>query len=298
MEKKYLSPKSPAIIDIGSNSVRMMFAGDSFSKQSIVTRLSEGLYLSGYLSDESIKRTLEAITNYVNLARQAGTQDIHIFGTQAMRQAKNAQTFQKIIYDKTGCVVEILDSQTEALCGFLGATSDIHKDSKVCVIDIGGASTEITVGIPPQEKIIYSKSIEIGVVTLKDLFFSDTQKFDSLIKDAIREYGLIDADYFVGIGGTFSSLSAMIMGLKTYDASKVDNSKINIIDLQKLKDHLWHQDSTQIYNEYQFLGQRAQVIKYGALWSLELMKHFKISTIQASEKDSLEGYCVINNIKP
>jgi exopolyphosphatase/guanosine-5'-triphosphate,3'-diphosphate pyrophosphatase len=293
MEKKYISPKT-AIIDLGSNSVRLMLTGES--KQSMVTRLGEGLSFTGLLSREGMNRTLDAVLFYVAEAKKSGAQKIHIFGTQAMRAAKNARDFRQMIFDKCGLDVDIIDGQTEALCGFLGAAGSLPKNTSAAVIDIGGASTEITIGVPPKE-ITYSKSVPVGTVALRDYYLNDKIRFDNLIKTALENYGKLTALSFVGIGGTFCSLSAMIMQLKEYDAQKVDNSKIEFEALNDLFQKIWPLEEEDILKEYGFLGKRARVIKFGALWTLELMRYNDIQKVIVSEKDNLEGYCVLKNIK-
>ncbi len=295
MAKKSSRPKTRAVIDLGSNSVRMLLTGQNYSKQSKVTRLGEGLSLSGVLSEAGVKRSLDAVLGYLAAAKKAGAQDIHIFATQAARIAKNSDYLKKLIYNQTGLDLEILDGATEALCGFLGAASDMPERVNIGVIDIGGASTEITVGVSPQ-KIIFSKSLPIGAVSLRDLYLNDQNQFKSQIIEALEQCGQIKAESFAGVGGTFCSLSAMLLGLKAYDAQKTHNSIIKYGALQNLQKSLWPKDENQIYNEYEFLGERAKTIKYGALWALELMGHLNIKAIQISEKDNLEGYCILKNI--
>jgi exopolyphosphatase/guanosine-5'-triphosphate,3'-diphosphate pyrophosphatase len=274
----------------------MLITDRNYSKQSVVTRLGEGLSISGVLSNEGIKRSLDAVLDYIAAAKKAGVKDIHIFATQAVRAAQNSDYFKKLFYNQTGYDLEVLDSADEALCGFLGAVSDMSQEINIAVLDIGGASTEITIGVSPNQSI-YSKSLPIGAVSLRDLYLNDITQFESQINKELDRLGCIKADTFVGIGGTFGSLSAILLGLKTYDARKTHNSIIMYNALQDLKKSLWQKDDAQIYNEYPFLGQRAKTIKYGALWALELMKRLNINAIQISEKDILEGYCILKNIK-
>lgn len=295
MEKKFTSLKT-AVIDLGSNSVRLMIVGQAYSKQSVVTRLGEGLSFTGRLSQESMDRTLKVVLFFINEAKDAGAEDIHIFGTQAMRTAQNAEAFRRVIFEASGINVEVLDGQTEALCGFLGAASNLPQNINTAVIDIGGASTEITIGVPPKE-ILYSKSVPIGTVALRDLHLDDKLKFDDLISSSLDIYGKIDAQNYVGIGGAFCSLAAMVLGLKEYDAKVVDNSVITMEDIAAVFDKIWQKSEEEILSFYPFLGARARVIKFGALWAKELMRHFNIQKIYVSEKDNLEGYCILKNIK-
>ncbi|HEY8423499.1 MAG TPA: hypothetical protein VIL23_01920 [Clostridia bacterium] len=297
MEKKYISQKNPtAVIDLGSNSVRLMLTGQEYSKQSIIIRLGEGLSYTGVLSIDAMRRAVDAVSYFAGLAKDAGAKDIRIFATQAVRAAKNAGELKKMIFEACGLEVEVLDGKTEALCGFLGAAFNIPQNLTAAVIDIGGASTEITIGKPPKE-ISCSKSVPIGAVVLRDLYLQDQGRFEALIKESLDAFKEVKAQSFIGIGGTFCSLSAMIMNLKEYDSKKVDNSVISLNALEDLHKNIWEKDEQEILEKYSFLGQRARVIKFGAFWALSLMRRFDMPKIYVSEKDNLEGYCVLKNIK-
>ena len=286
-----------AIIDLGSNSVRLMLTGQKTVKHTMVTRLSEGLSTYSVLSDAAMQRTLKAIYDFIDIAKKSGAHNIYIFATEAMRTAGNADIFKRKVFSKTGIQIDVLKGTDEALCGFLGAASSQNKQL-IGVIDIGGASTEISIGNTDQNTgLSYCKSLPIGTVRLRDLFYKDRQSAEEYIKKTILEYGNIQADSFIGIGGTFTSISSMLLGLKQYNSQAVDNSTIQLEKLQKLSDELWAKDDNQIYMSYPVIGaERAKVIRYGAVLAKSIMQMLGTNIISVSEKDNLEGYCILKKI--
>lgn len=285
-----------AIIDLGSNSVRLMLTGKSFAKMSKVTRIAEGLSTTGILCDAAMDRTLAVLEDYVIYAKQAGAHNIYIFATEAIRAAKNSHEFLKKVLQKIGIEIDVMSGNDEALCGFLGAVSgQSEKGQFLGVVDIGGASTEISIG--KNNEITYSKSLSIGTVRLRDLFGLDRKALEKYIKETIQNYGQSKADKFVGIGGTFTSLSSMLMGLKQYDPKIVDNSIIKLKALNTLVNELWIKSDQEIFESYPTLGiERAKVIRYGAVLAQSIMKMLNIENITVSEKDNMEGYCIYKKI--
>ena len=76
-----------AVIDVGSNSVRLMFTADGkvLYKTLETTRLGEGLAFSPRLKDDAMRRTAEAISAFVARAKDGGAERIFAYATAAVR---------------------------------------------------------------------------------------------------------------------------------------------------------------------------------------------------------------------
>lgn len=284
-----------AVIDLGSNSVRLMLTDKKFDKLTQVTQLSQGLSTYGVLCDAAMERTLSVIISFIEYARSKNADNIFIFGTEAMRAAKNSQYFKNLVFDKTGIEIDVISGNDEALCGFLGAVSGKSISKTAGVVDIGGASTEISTG--DKDGLKFSQSLPIGTVRLREMFGQDYEHLSEYIKRIIKEYADIKADSFTGIGGTFTSISAMLLKLQRYSSQLVDNSTIKLESLTKLNKELWLKDDNEIYTSYPVLGaERAKVIRYGAFLAQNIMEMLNVSSIAVSEKDNLEGYCILKKI--
>jgi exopolyphosphatase/guanosine-5'-triphosphate,3'-diphosphate pyrophosphatase len=202
---------SSAVIDVGSNSVRMLFRGE---KQIENTQLAEGLMTSGKLKDEAMARTADAVRAFAVQAKEDGAESVYAFATEAVRSAENGGDFIKILKD-CGVAAEVIPSETEGIIGFDGA----YTDGKPCVVDIGGASTEVTVG--DGVKIYYSHSMPLGSVRLKD-YSADADKQLAYARERVKEYGAVPKfDRLVSIGGSVSVLCAVMQSLEPYDPNKI-----------------------------------------------------------------------------
>mgnify|MGYP002517431394 CR=1 FL=1 len=85
--------KKFAVIDIGSNSVRLMFVADGkvLYKTIKTTRLGEGLAFSPLLKSEAIERTISAMQEFLAKARDEGSQSVYAFATAAVRSAEKTR---------------------------------------------------------------------------------------------------------------------------------------------------------------------------------------------------------------
>src|SRR5882757_7172496 len=88
-----------AVIDIGSNSTRLLVADvaegrvSEVERQSRVTRLGRGVDLSGQLSAEAIEAACDAIADYVAICRDAEVENVESIATSAVRDATNGSAF-------------------------------------------------------------------------------------------------------------------------------------------------------------------------------------------------------------
>ncbi len=281
-----------AVIDIGSNSVRLCFMENKKvnPKKVNTTFLSENLAITGVLLPEAIKRTTNAIIDFVNEAKQKGADRIFIFGTEAMRSGKNAYVVSEIVQNETGITIDVISGKEEALCGFIGANT--HGE-KVCVIDIGGASVELVQG---QTQIEDGLSLPIGVMRVKDICKNDRQKTHEYYCEQVKKYPHFKYKA-IGIGGTATSLSAMVKKMQTYDASANHGTVVTLDELIELENQIYAcKDSNEIAKVFPSIGEkRARVIGVGCIALIEILKYLNKTEFTVSEHDNIEGYYILKN---
>lgn len=282
--------KMKHVIDIGSNSVRLAcFAdGKTLYKRLATTRLGEQLAFTGRIKAEAIERTALAVKDFVLSAEEENTQKIYIFATEAVRSAQNGADFTARVKQLCGIDLEVLSGEQEATVGLLGALG--NKDGGM--IDLGGASTEVTV----REKgnIIYAKSLKLGAVRLYDLAGRDKRKLHKVISEKIDEYGDFRADKYdmYGVSGTATTLAALKHGLREYDPTIVHGTVLNLSEVEKYADMLLNTSLKDIEKMLTVDSRRADIIGGGSLFLAEIMKKFKIEKLTVSESDNLEGYLI------
>ena len=173
-----------AVIDLGSNSIRLLIvniSGQTFLpvyKKLIVTRLGQGVVKNQLLDDMSMKNTIKAMAEMKHDTLSFGCERVYAFGTSALREAKNGKEFLNDIKNQIGIDVDILSGKDEALFSFKGARRGLFNLSKVLIIDIGGGSTEFSLG---NSQLIKSVSLPMGAVRFTNTYVkSDPPKLDEL----------------------------------------------------------------------------------------------------------------------
>ena len=280
--------KKFAVIDIGSNSVRLMFVADGkvLYKGLNTTRLGEGIAEKPILRAAAIERSARAVELFYNKAKEEGAEEICAFATAAVRSAENGAEFTDRVKELCGLSIEVISGEEEAEIGILGALGGADGG----VIDIGGASTEIVV--KEQGEIVYKKSVNIGVVRLKDKCGREKDLLVEAAKNAAKEFGKIPTARMHGIGGTATTLAAQILRLQEYKSEKITGAKITALQMQEMADKLLAMSVEEIAALPCMPKGRADVLTGGAVLLATLMQELCIEELYASDQDNLEGYAI------
>lgn len=281
------------IIDIGSNSIRLMISDGKKSLKKYVetTKLADGLAKTGILQDAAMERSLFAIQKFVAIAQKYNA-EIHIFATEAVRSAKNSSVFTSDIKRLTDIDVDVVCGDMEAKLGFTGAS----EGQNVCVVDIGGASTEIVCG--DNGNILYGKSVPIGAVRLRDNCGEDEDKLQTYIAENLKNYGTIPTmDKLVAIGGTASTLVSVLLQMEEYDSDLVHNYKLYRKDIEKIYNQIKNTAPEERCRIKGLVAGRRDIIVGAAFELIKIMEMLGFDYLFVSEKDNLEGYLMLNKDK-
>ena len=281
--------KNFAVIDVGSNSVRLMFVADGkvLYKRLNTTRLGEGVAKYPRLNATAIERTAQAVAGFYAQAQADGAEAVFAFATAAVRSAENGREFVERVYALCGLSVEIISGEQEAEIGILGALGQADGG----VIDVGGASTEIV--IKKDGAFVYKKSINVGVVRLKDKCGREKVLLVEEGKRAAREFSpLPEISTLHAIGGTATTIAAQVLGLQQYDSAKVTGAQISAETMQAFAEKLLKMSVEEISLLPCMPKGRADVLTGGAVLLATLMKELHIQTLIVSDRDNLEGYAI------
>jgi exopolyphosphatase / guanosine-5'-triphosphate,3'-diphosphate pyrophosphatase len=299
-----------AVIDIGSNSTRLLIAEvvdgrvTEVERQSRVTRLGRGVDLSGQLSAEAIEAACEAIADYVAICREAGVERIEAIATSAVRDASNGSAFVAELRERFALSARVLDGEEEARLTYLGATCENTPTEPSLVIDIGGGSTELIVG--SGDEISFHTSLQAGVVrhserhitndppgtTELEALASDVR---SLIERAIADQPGARATAGIAVAGTPTSLASIEIGLEPYDPKQVHGHTLTLTSIQRQLSKL---ASAPLSKRAEIVGlhpDRAPNIVAGVVILVEAMRAFLLESIEVSEHDILYG-CAISAV--
>ncbi len=278
-----------AVIDIGSNSVRLLFVADGtiLYKRLHTTRLGEGLTKAPLLLPEPIERTAQAVANFYRQAVKDGARQVFAFATAAVRTAENRDLFLERVRALCGLHIEVVSGEEEAEIGLTGALGTNDGG----VIDIGGASTEIVVR--QAGEILYKKSINIGVVRLREGTGRDLATLEKLSREAVASFGRVPTELpFYGIGGTATTIGAQCLRLQEYSSAAVTGAKLSLADITAERDRLAALSVEEIAVLPCMPTGREDVILGGTQLLTTIMETLKIPAIIVSDRDNLEGYAI------
>jgi exopolyphosphatase / guanosine-5'-triphosphate,3'-diphosphate pyrophosphatase len=296
-----------AVVDIGSNSTRLLIADvggermDEVERQSRVTRLARGVDLSGQLATEAIEAACEAIADYVALCREQRVERIEAIATSAVRDAANGEAFVAELRERFAFTARVLGGEEEARLTYTGATFERSPIEPTLVVDIGGGSTELVVGTGDQ--ISFYASLQAGVVrhterhimsdpptpTELEALAADAR---SLIMAAIDANPAATARAGIAVAGTPTSLASIDLGLEPYDPVQVHGRTLDLETIQHLLSQL---ASSPLAKRVEIAGMhpdRAPSIVAGVVILVETMRAFGLNRVEVSEHDILYGVAI------
>ena len=189
------SPATVAFMDIGTNSVRLLVvridANQSFTvlhQMKETVRLGEDEFSSGRLRLDAIDRAVIVICQFAHVAATANATEIVAVATAATREAENQRAFLDRIRQEAGVEVHVVSGKEEARLIYLGVASGVHLDGRnIFSIDIGGGSTEVSVG--SQDEHVYLNSLRLGAIRLTSMFLAGrTDPVPARLYKSIRRY--------------------------------------------------------------------------------------------------------------
>jgi exopolyphosphatase / guanosine-5'-triphosphate,3'-diphosphate pyrophosphatase len=158
-----------ACIDIGSNTTRLLVADRGAAglvevhQERVFTRLGRGLRPGGAIAEDKISEVVAVVCAQVEVARAHGAAELRGVATAAVRTAANGTTLVQAVARSAGLEVTVLSAAEEARLAFLGAAAMMGEPAagELGVIDVGGGSTEIVIGRPP-DQISWWASVPVG----------------------------------------------------------------------------------------------------------------------------------------
>jgi len=274
-----------AAVDIGTNSTRLLITDGT--RESIVTRLGEGVDATGRLGEAPMRRVLDVLLRYKALIGDAPAAAVM---TSAVRDAQNGGDFAARVQDALGFPARILTGNEEAELTFAGATAQRDEQEPLLVIDIGGGSTELVIG--RRGAVTFHVSTQIGVVRHGERHLhSDPPTPDEL--QALRaDIQLPDhppASRAIAVAGTPTQCAAIDLGLEEYDPVRIEGHVLTRTRLDELYAELAAKPLGELQQTRGLDPARAPVIVAGIAILLEVMTSFGLDQVEASEHDILYG---------
>ncbi len=206
-----------AIIDLGSNSVRMSInklekdgRWEVLKKVRSTVRLSEGMSGDNFLKEEAMSRVIDALEDFCNMAREYKCLSIAAIATAALRSAGNKELFISRVKERTGITFEIISGEDEAYYSYLAVKNSVGITDGV-IFDTGGGSTEITLVRGGEVK--RAVSLPLGAVILTESLRGKSQmhlyKYVSSYIGGIEWLDECEGLPLYGIGGSARTLASL-----------------------------------------------------------------------------------------
>ena len=300
-------------IDIGTNTLRLLIAETTpqtfkeITSDRRVTRLGQGLDLSGRLSPEAEERTLYALIDFSDQIRRYAAFQTAAIGTSALRNASNSPAFIHEVKKRTGLDVRVIPGAEEARLTLLGVARMLEQrggrkkrstPASAIIIDIGGGSTEIIMTRPGGEPLI--ASLPLGAVYLTDRFIKNDPPWPEelfRLRQAIRTALDTFAEtvrrkpdsVLIGTAGTITTLTAIDQGLLSYDPERINHAELT---RERIEDIIVNLGVSTIEERRTIRGLeqgREDIILAGAFIAQEIMDRFGYASMLVSDWGLREG---------
>jgi len=168
-----------AAIDIGTNSIHMVIAratgGTTFEivdREREVVQIGRGSFTGSRLKAGAIRRTVEALARFAQLARRHQVDRVLCTATAAVREARNGGEFVRAARAAAGIAPRVIPAEEEGRLIYLAVKSALELEAgPLLIIDIGGGSAQLVVA--DRERLIETRSLPLGVLRLTECRLED-----------------------------------------------------------------------------------------------------------------------------
>lgn len=234
-----------AVIDIGTNTVRLLVAEDTPGGRVVldefgdVTCLGGSLIRTGRIEPNDLLRTEACLIEAMQRARDTGVRVLDIVGTEVFRRATNGAEAADALSSRIGHPIRVLSGEEEADASYLGAVawSLPPAGGAIAVLDVGGGSTELIRGEGLSRQA--SCSLPIGALLVTDRWFdadppgsmavhsASTILAAELAPLAPDKSGLVGNERLMAVGGSACAAAAWVHDIQPFEAGRVHGLRVS-----------------------------------------------------------------------
>lgn len=303
--KKKVIGREVGVVDIGSNSVRLVIYevfGSHFTEiynEKILAGLGRALKSTGKLSEEGKELTLQALSRFTRIAKARGLPPLIFGATAALREAEDAPHFLRKIKSETGLEIEPISGDEEARLSAMGLIS-MHPRASGLAGDLGGASLEL-VHIKKGEKeatVGKCQSLPLGPFDLMGGDLTNmTVEIIRKAKEAIGEHlsdhrGLLNKGKgkpLYLIGGAWRNLASIHQARSGYPLRTLQAYSLSPKEAVKHARWAYGQGRDAVFNWPGMRSRRAETLPYSAILLEILIDKVKPNEVVISQAGLREG---------
>jgi exopolyphosphatase / guanosine-5'-triphosphate,3'-diphosphate pyrophosphatase len=299
----YGLPMRVAALDIGTNTVLLLIAdvdGKSFRvvrDDHAIARLGDGVDRTHRINEAAYERFISILREHQKTIAEFKCDRIIACATSAMRDAENRDEIIERTKRDTGINIEILSGDDEARLTYRGAVAQTSPrpspwkgEGIVAVVDIGGGSTEISVG--NGDMFESGASIDIGALRLTERYFSSNpiaveakETARKLVRKSLKNITLQihPSTLLIAVAGTPTTLAAMHQGLSAFDAASVQGYVLRRQAIEEMLEILFTVSTATLLKRFPSVNKsRADILPAGTLILAEVMDHLGVEHITVS----------------
>ncbi|WP_332065498.1 Ppx/GppA family phosphatase [Bartonella sp. CB189] len=288
--------KPVAVIDIGSNSVRLVVyeglvrSPTVLFNEKILCGLGQGVAKTGFLEKKSIEMALRTLKRFRALCQQIGVDEIYTLATAAAREAKNGLSFIKDAENILQSKVYLLSGNEEAVYSAYGVISAFYQPKGISG-DLGGGSLELI--------DIYDSNVGEGItfplggLWLQYMSNDNIAVAEKIVHEQFCKSGVLyqgSAHCFYAVGGTWRNLAKLHMVTKHYPLPVMHGYEVDAAEMKCFLHLVVNGNIDDIKGISAISKNRRQLLSYGAIILIELIQCMNFKKIVFSGAGVREGF--------
>ncbi len=284
-----------AIVDIGSNSVRLVAyerlarALTPIFNEKVLCGLGKGVQTTRLLDPEAVSKALAALRCFRVLCRNMGIADVHVLATAATRDASNGSDFLKAASEAVGAKIELIGGQREAELSAIGVASSFHRADGV-VGDLGGGSLELIE--VRKTKLGRGVSLPLGGLALLDMSRDSPKRAIKIAREYVSKampVKALNGRTFYAVGGTWRALAKLHMKQRNYPLNVMHGYVIPAAEAGAFAGLVERVNADSLSSIAAVNSARRPLLSYGAVVLDEVIRQGRPKEIVISAQGVREG---------
>lgn len=285
-----------AVIDIGSNSVRLV-AYEALSRsptpifnEKLLCGLGREVATTGRLPDDAVASALTALRRFRALCDIMQVSELYVLATAAARDATNGPEFVAAASDICRAEVQILSGKREARLSAQGIVSGFFQPDGL-VGDLGGGSLEL-IEIR-KGRLGGGDTMPLGGLALRDASDQSIEKAEKIVRKTLDKCSQLDDGKgrpFYAVGGTWRALARLHMTQKGYPLRVMHGYRIPAQEALDFCRMVHLADTETLASIDAVSSERRPLLAYGALVLEQIIRKARPSEIVTSALGVREGH--------
>lgn len=284
-----------AVIDIGSNSVRLV-AYDLHSRAPVpmfneksLCGLGREVAVTGFLPKDGLEQAIAALKRFRVLCDLMRVEKLYVLATAAARRALNGPAFIADVREILGADVTVLTGSEEARLAALGVLAGLDQPDGLAG-DLGGGSLEL---IDVRDGAAGDGvSLELGGLALRDAAGKSLKKAAKIVQDSLADVPIIRQALgrdIIAIGGTWRAIARLHMAKTNYPLNVLHGYVAEAKSMIEFCQDLQKVDLDTMPAISEISKERRPLIAYGALVLEQLLRMSGAARLQVSTSGVREG---------